>query len=45
MDSDDLEYLMRKRKIQYVPILSKLSISVSEYVRTFLEEESNAMKK
>lgn len=45
MDSEDLEYLMRKRKIQYVPILSKLSISVSEYVRMFLEEENNAMKK
>jgi stage V sporulation protein D (sporulation-specific penicillin-binding protein) len=45
IDSEDLEYLMRKRKIQYVPILSKLSISVSEYVRMFLEEENNAMKK
>jgi hypothetical protein len=37
--------MMRKRKIQYVPILSKLSISVSEYVKTILEEETSAMKK
>ena len=45
IDSDDLEYMMRKRKIRYVQILSKLSISVSEYVKTILEEEQSAMKK
>jgi len=45
MDSEDLEYLMRKRKVRYVSILNKLSISVSEYVRTFLEDESSAMNK
>jgi hypothetical protein len=37
--------MMRKRKIRYVQILSKLSISVSEYVKTILEEEQSAMKK
>jgi hypothetical protein len=37
--------MMRKRKIRYVQILSKLSISVSEYVKNFLDEEKIALKK
>ena len=45
IEVDDLEYMMRKRKVRYVQILSKLSISVSEYVKTFLEEENIAIKK
>jgi hypothetical protein len=45
MDNEDLEYMMRKRKIRYIQILSKLSISVSEYVKTFLDEEKIAIKK
>lgn len=45
IDNEDLEYLMRKRKVRYVQILSKLSISVSEYVKAYLEEEDIARKK
>ena len=45
IESEDLEYMMRKRKIRYVQILSKLSISVSEYVKTYLDDETIAIKK
>ncbi|MCP4522596.1 MAG: penicillin-binding protein 2 [Candidatus Gracilibacteria bacterium] len=45
IEEERLKKLLQKRKIQYIPILHKLSISVSEYVKTYLEDEKHALKK
>ncbi len=42
---EDLEYLLRKRDLRYIPILNKVSIHVSEYLKDYLKEENQAIKK
>lgn len=42
---EDLEYLLRKRKLQYIPIINKVSIHVSEYLKKFIKEETEAIDK
>jgi hypothetical protein len=37
--------MLRKRDLRYVPIINKLSIHVSEYLKNYLEEEKQALKK
>ncbi len=44
-NQEKIKYLMRDRLVRYVPIVSRLSIPVSEYIKNFLEEESLAIKK
>ncbi|MFK7780201.1 MAG: penicillin-binding protein 2 [Candidatus Gracilibacteria bacterium] len=43
--NEDLEHLLRKRKLQYIPIINKVSIHVSEYLKEFLDDENEAIKK
>jgi stage V sporulation protein D (sporulation-specific penicillin-binding protein) len=45
IEEDRFEHTIRKRKIQYVSILNKLSIWVSEYVKEFSKEEKIALKR
>jgi hypothetical protein len=40
-----LEYLLRKRKLQYIPIINKVTISVSEYLKDYLNDEKGAISK
>jgi len=42
---EDLEHLLRKRKLQYIPVINKVSINVSEYLKEFLSEEDMAIEK
>ncbi len=42
---DRLEYLLRKRDIRYIPIINKVTIHVSEYVKNYLDEEKQALRK
>ncbi len=42
---DDLTHLLRKRELRYVPIINKVSIHVSEYLKQYLDEEKEAIKK
>ena len=44
LEKDTLNSLLRQRKIRYVPIMNKLSITASEYVKNYLEEEQTALK-
>jgi len=44
LDEERLNSLLRQRKIRYVPIMNKLSITASEYVKKYLEEEDIALK-
>jgi len=44
-DEDEVKSLIRKRDLRYVPIINKLSISVWEEVKKYLEEENIAIKK
>ncbi|MDP2090565.1 MAG: penicillin-binding protein 2 [Candidatus Gracilibacteria bacterium] len=41
----DLEYILRKRELRYVPIFNKVSIYVSEYLKNYLDEEKEAIQK
>jgi hypothetical protein len=40
-----IEYLIRKRDKRYIPILSKLSISSSEELTKYIDEEKEALKR
>jgi len=40
-----IKYLIRKRELRYVPIVNKVSIHVSEYVKKYLDEERQALRK
>ncbi len=40
-----IEYLIRKRDKRYIPILTKLSISTSEELAKYVEEEKEALKR
>jgi hypothetical protein len=40
-----MKYLIRKRELRYVPVINKVSIGVSEYVKNYLDEEKQALKK
>ena len=40
-----IEYLLRKRDIRYIPIINKLSIDVSEYIKNYLSDEKEALNK
>lgn len=42
---DDLEYLLRKRNSKYIPVIKKVSINVSEYLKEYIDDESEAIKK
>lgn len=42
---EDLEYMLRKREIRYVPIINKISIYVSEYLKNYLDDEKEAIQK
>lgn len=42
---EDLEYLLRKRELRYIPIINKVSIHVSEYLKDFLYDENTAIDK
>lgn len=41
-DIEDIKYLMRKRPLRYLPIISKLSITTSENIKQKLDEEKQA---
>jgi hypothetical protein len=41
----DIKYLLRKRKLRYIPILNKLDIHLIEYLKTYLKNEKLAIKK
>lgn len=40
----NLESILQKRKLKYVPILNKISISTSELIKEKIEEETQALK-
>ena len=42
---EDLEYLLRKRELRYIPIINKVSIHVSEYLKSYIKDENEAIKK
>ncbi len=44
-DATDLEYLLRKRKLKYIPVINKVSIHVSEYLKEVIDDENEAIKK
>lgn len=44
IEPDRLNSLLRQRKIRYVPILNKLSITSSEYIKKHLKDEQTALK-
>jgi len=37
--------MLRKRNLRYIPIINKMSIHVSEYLKNYLDEEKQALKK
>lgn len=45
INEETLKHLTRKRNLRYVPIYKKLSISWSEYVNNYLDEENEALKR
>jgi len=42
---EELEYLIRKRELRYIPVINKLSINVSEYLKKYLDDEKEATRK
>ena len=42
---EKLEYMLRKRDLRYIPIINKVSIHVSEYLKNYLDEEKQALRK
>ncbi|MCH2188428.1 penicillin-binding protein 2 [Candidatus Gracilibacteria bacterium] len=44
-NQEKMKHLMRKRDVRYVPILNRLSIDTSEYIKQYLDEERQAIKK
>jgi len=44
-DSDDLKYAMRKRDLRYVAILNRMTISNSEKIKEYIDEEKQAIKR
>ena len=45
IEKDMVKHLIRKRNLRYIPIINKVSISVSEFIKQYLNEESEAIKK
>ncbi|MDD2871402.1 MAG: penicillin-binding protein 2 [Candidatus Gracilibacteria bacterium] len=45
MSKQDLAYLMRKRELRYIPIINKISIHVSEFLKNYLEDEKKTISK
>lgn len=45
LEEKQLQHLMRKRELKYIPILNKLSIANGEYVKQFINDEWAAYKK
>ena len=41
----ELKRYIRKRDLRYIPIYNKISISLSEEIKTYLDEERDAIKK
>lgn len=44
MDRDQVLYMIRKRDLRYVPIINKLSLSLSDKIRLKIQEESQAIQ-
>lgn len=44
-NQERLKYLSRKRDLRYIPILNKLSISTSEYIKDYIKGELEAIEK
>lgn len=44
-NEERLKYLTRSRDLRYIPILNKLSISSSEYIKDYIEWENDALNK
>jgi len=43
--TETIEYLIRERKVKYVPILTRLSIDESSDLKNYIKEEKAAIKK
>lgn len=44
-NEERLKYLTRKRELRYIPIFNKLSIDSSEYIKKYISEEKEAIRK
>jgi hypothetical protein len=44
-DNTELQGLLKKRIVRYIPIVNKLNISLSDEIKKYIEEEKDAMKK
>ncbi len=44
-DNTELQNLLKKRIVRYIPIVNKLNISLSDDVKKYIEEEKDAIKK
>lgn len=44
-NEERLKYLTRKRELRYIPILNRLSINTSEYVKDYIKWENEALRK
>ncbi|MFA5916937.1 MAG: penicillin-binding protein 2 [Candidatus Gracilibacteria bacterium] len=44
-DNTELQDLLKKRIVRYIPIVNKLNISLSDDVKKYIEEEKDAIKK
>lgn len=42
---EKLKYMLRKRDIRYIPIINKVSINVSEYLKKYIKDEKEALNK
>lgn len=45
LDSDSIQKTAKKRAVRYVPIISRISIWLTDEVKKYLDEEKQAMKK
>jgi len=45
IEKETLKNLIKKRELRYISIISKLSISLSDEIKSYLEEEADAIKK
>lgn len=45
IEKEQLSNLLRKRELRYIPIINRLSISVSQYLKDYLDDEKEAISK
>jgi len=45
MQKEDLAHLFRKRDLRYVPVINKLSIHISEFLKNYINDEKSAINK